>query len=217
MILAIPDEDRSQPSLICLQLSNALDQLAKLSPRQVQRGMGIQLSILRSIHHGMPEVPICSQDDEENLGTSTDLDVGIIAEAAGGTFTAGGTCTDRMEQVSIATEKTNGNVNQTLALVPVPDYTPLVSCFIEHLDALEPHRAIACPEFMVPMSSLERSQVIIQEMLCWKCWRLHGRNHPNPCPHPAYCSKCKSNGHHHLLCTKYFLTQPRVQNPRRPF
>ena len=59
----------------------------------------------------MPEVPICSQDDEENVGTSTDLDVGIIAEAAGGTcnaggtFTAGGTCTDRMEQVSIATEK----------------------------------------------------------------------------------------------------------------
>jgi len=211
LILAIPDEERSQPSPLCLQLSHVLDQLANVAPRQVQRGLGIPLSILRSIHRSLPEVPICSQDNEDAVGTSTDMDGGMTAEAAGGTSTVA------LEQVSIATQTTNGNVNRTIALVPVPDFTPLVGCFIDHLEDLEQHRAIACPEFMVTMSSLERSQVIIQERLCRTCWRLNTKDHPKPCPHPAYCAKCKTNGHHEVLCTKYFLTQPKVQNPRRPF
>ena len=167
LILAIPDEERSQPSPLCLQLSHVLDQLANVAPRQVQRGLGIPLSILRSIHRSLPEVPICSQDNEDAVGTSMDMDGGMTAEAAGGTSTVA------LEQVSIATQTTNGNVNRTIALVPVPDFTPLVGCFIDHLEDLEQHRAIACPEFMVTMSSLERSQVIIQERLCWTCWRLN--------------------------------------------
>ena len=62
-------------------------------------------------------------------------------------------------------QRWHGNVNRTIAMVSGPDFTPLVDCFIDHLDNIQLHRAIACPEFVVTMSSLEGSQVVIQEML----------------------------------------------------
>ena len=62
-------------------------------------------------------VKICKPGDEEDVGTSTDIDTDNIPEATGGTSTT------KVEQVSVAKETTNGNVNRIIAMMTL-DYPP---------------------------------------------------------------------------------------------
>ena len=67
-------------------------------------------------------VKICTPGDETDVGTSTDIDTDNIPEATGGTSTT------KVEQVSVAKETTNGNVNRIIAMVTL-DYPPFLHCF----------------------------------------------------------------------------------------
>ena len=143
VMLKFSEDDHGEPSPTYLQLSNILDQLASVAPKKAHRAVGVKLAILKNRHRSYPEVEILIQQDQ-----------------------ACGTSTAWKESASVATETSNGDVSKTIAMVPIPEFTPLVECFINHMDNVGYHKAVACPEFMLTMSSLERSDLIKGECLC---------------------------------------------------
>jgi hypothetical protein len=209
VMLKVSEDDHGEPSPTYLQLSNILDQLASVAPKKAHRAVGVKLAILKNRHRSYPEVEILIQQDQDEAGTDLDNNNDEQLDQACGTSTA------LKESASVATETSNGDVSKTIAMVPVPEFTPLVECFINHMDNVGYHKAVACPEFMLTMSSLERSDLIKGECLCWVCWKFRGRDHPSPCTEPSYCSKCKKEGHQELLCCKYYVTPPKYMNPRK--
>jgi hypothetical protein len=158
VMLKVSEDDHGEPSPTYLQLSNILDQLASVAPKKAHRAVGVKLAILKNRHRSYPEVEILIQQDQDEAGKDLDNNNDEQLDQACGTSTA------LKESASVATETSNGDVSKTIAMVPIPEFTPLVECFINHMDNVGYHKAVACPEFMLTMSSLERSDLIkVQE------------------------------------------------------